>query len=78
MRRIGFDSESGQTNDFKISIHRFPAWRPSLKRQCRETGKLTCCAVRKDTFEAVDSGLVPSRVKLMTLKLVFTASLLGA
>ena len=27
---------------------------------------------------AVDSGLIPSRVKLMTLKLLFTASLLNA
>ena len=23
--RLGFDSESGQTNDFKIGIHSFPA-----------------------------------------------------
>ena len=27
---------------------------------------------------AVDSGLIPSRVKPMTLKLIFTASLLDA
>ena len=25
--RLGFDSESGQTNNFKIGIHSFPAWR---------------------------------------------------
>ena len=30
------------------------------------------------TSEALDSGLIPSRVKPMTLKLVFTASLLDA
>ena len=23
--RLGFDSDSGQTNDFKINIHSFPA-----------------------------------------------------
>ena len=30
----GFDSESGQTNDLKIGIHSFPAWRSALKGQC--------------------------------------------
>ena len=30
------DSKSGQSNDFKISIHSFPAWRSSLEGQCRE------------------------------------------
>ena len=46
----GFDSESGQTNDFKIGIHSFPAWRSALKGQCGEqAGKFTCCAVGKDT-----------------------------
>ena len=34
--------------------------------------------VRASTVRAVDSGLIPSRVKPMTLKLVFTASLLDA
>ena len=34
--------------------------------------------VRASASGAVDSGLVPSLVKLMTLKLVFTASLLDA
>ena len=29
-------SESGQTNDFIIGIHRFPAWRSALKGQCGE------------------------------------------
>ena len=29
--RLGFDSKSGQTNDFKIGIHSFPAWRSALK-----------------------------------------------
>ena len=32
---------------------------------------------RSSASEALDSGLIPSRVKPMTLKLVFTASLLG-
>ena len=27
----GFNSESDQTNDFKIGIHSFPAWRSALK-----------------------------------------------
>ena len=48
--RLGFDSESGQTNDFKIGIHSFPAWRLALKGQCGEqAGKFTCCAVGKGT-----------------------------
>ena len=34
--------------------------------------------VRASASGAVDSGLIPSRVKPMTLKLVFTASLLDA
>ena len=46
----GFDSESGQTNDFKIGIHSFPAWRSASKGQCGEpAGKFTCCAVGKRT-----------------------------
>ena len=28
-----FDCESGQTNDFNIGIHSFPAWRSALKGQ---------------------------------------------
>ena len=48
--RLGFDSESGQTNDFKIAIHSFPARRSALKGQCGEqAGKFTCCAVGKGT-----------------------------
>ena len=34
--------------------------------------------VRASAFGAVDLGLIPSRFKPMTLKLVFTASLLDA
>ena len=34
--------------------------------------------VRASTSEAVDSGLIPSGIKPITLKLVFTASLLDA
>ena len=33
---------------------------------------------RESVSEAVDLGLIPSRVKPMTLKLLFTASLLDA
>ena len=48
--QIVLDSESGQTNDFKIGIHSFPAWRSALKGQCGEqAGKLTCCAVGNGT-----------------------------
>ena len=34
---LGFDSESGQTNDSKIGIHSFPAWRSAFKGQCGES-----------------------------------------
>ena len=34
---LGIDSESGQTNDFKIGIHSFPAWRSAFKGQCGES-----------------------------------------
>ena len=45
-----FDSESGQTNDFKIGIHSFPTSRPAFKGQCGEqAGKHTCCADGKGT-----------------------------
>ena len=48
---LGFDSESGQTNDFKTGIHSFPARRSAFKGQCGEqAGKFTCCAVRKGTL----------------------------
>ena len=44
------DSESGQTNDFIIGIHSFPALRSALKGQCGEqAGKFTYCAVGKGT-----------------------------
>ena len=33
---LGFDSESDQTNDLKIAIHSFPAWRLVFKGQCGE------------------------------------------
>ena len=47
--RLGFDSESGQTNDFKIGIHSFAARRSALGGQCEEqAGKFTC-AVGKGT-----------------------------
>ena len=46
---LGFDSESGQTNDFKNGIHSFPAWRSALKGQCEEqAGKFSCCAVERE------------------------------
>ena len=48
--RFEFDSELGQTNNFKIDIHSFPAWRSALKEQCGEqAGKFPCCAVGKGT-----------------------------
>ena len=34
---LGFDSESGQTNDFKIGIHSFPARRSAFTGQCEES-----------------------------------------
>ena len=48
--RLGFDSESGQTKDFKIDIHSFLSGRSALKGQCGEQAdKFTCCAVEKGT-----------------------------
>ena len=53
---LGFAYKSGQTNNFKIGIHSFPAWRSALKGQCGEqAGKFTCCAVGKAL-----SGIPPS------------------
>ena len=47
---LGFDSESGQTYDFKIGIHSFPACRSAFKGQCEgQAGKFTCCTVGKGT-----------------------------
>ena len=34
---LGFDSESGQTTNFKIGIHSFPAWRSAFLVQCGES-----------------------------------------
>ena len=34
---LGFDFESGQTNDLKIDVHSFPAWRSTFKGQCGES-----------------------------------------
>ena len=34
---LGIDSKSGQTNDFKIGIHSFPARRSAFKGQCAES-----------------------------------------
>ena len=34
---LGFGSESGQTNDFKIGIHSFPARCSAFKEQCGES-----------------------------------------
>ena len=49
--RLGFDSESGQTNDFNFGIHSFPARRSALKGQCGEqAGKFTCSADGKGTY----------------------------
>ena len=48
---LGFDSESGQTNDFEIGIHSFPACRSAFKGQCeQQAGKFTCCTVGKGTY----------------------------
>ena len=50
LKLVFTDSESGQTNGFKIGIHSFPARRSALKEQCEEqAGKFTCCAVGKST-----------------------------
>ena len=48
--RIYFGVGSNQTNEFKIGIHSFPAWRLVLNRQCEEqAGKFTCYAIGKGT-----------------------------
>ena len=47
---LGFDSESGQTNDFKIGIRSFPACRSAFKGQCEEqAGKFSCFTIGKST-----------------------------
>ena len=46
----GLNSELGQTDDFKIGNHRFPAGRSALKGQFGEqAGKFACCAAGKGT-----------------------------
>ena len=48
--RLGFNSKSDQTNDFKIRSHSFPAGRSALKGQYgAQAGKFTCCAFGKGT-----------------------------
>ena len=48
--RLWYDFKSSQTNDFKIGIHSFPAWRSASKGHCEEqAGKFRCCAVGKGT-----------------------------
>ena len=47
-----------------------------MKLEVAEFNSLDGRVVRASPSEAVDLGLIPSRVKPMTLKLVFTASLL--
>ena len=44
------NSESCQTNDFKIGIHSFPALRSVLKGHCGEqAGEFACCTGKKGT-----------------------------
>ena len=58
----GFDSESGQTNDFKIGMHSFPTWLFALIGLCEEqAGKFTC-ALGKAL-----SGIPPSRRRQIAL-----------
>ena len=42
----------------------------------RKRGSMWPSGMERPSLQLVDSGLIPSRVKPMTLKLVFTASLL--
>ena len=37
--RLGFDSELGLTNDFKIGIYSFPTWRSSIKAAAWRTSR---------------------------------------
>ena len=62
---VEFDSESGQTNDFKINIHSFPAGRSALKEKCGEqAGKFTC-VVWKDTY--LDSPILVWWISLLQM-----------
>ena len=45
--RLGLDSESDQTDYFKIGIYSFPAWPSALKGQCGEQAGRFTCAVGK-------------------------------
>ena len=52
-----------------------------LKKQLNARAPLNSSdgrAVRTSAFGAVDSGLIPSQIKSMTIKLAFTASLVDA
>ena len=73
----GFDSESSQNNVCEISVLELPCLTFSNKRTAWKTSS-DGRAVRASTSGAVNSGLIPSRVKPMTLQLVFTASLLDS
>ena len=46
--RLGFDFKSGQTDDFKIGIHNFPAWRSAFRGQFeKQASKFTSWVVGK-------------------------------
>ena len=48
--RLGFNSKSGQTSDFKIGIHTFLAWRSALKESSvKKKPQFSCCVVVKGT-----------------------------
>ena len=57
---------------WKFTLIKQHAFKPWLNQSNSLDGRM----VRTSASGAVDSGLIPSRVKPMTLKLVFTASLL--
>ena len=49
--RLEFDSESSKTNDFKIGIHSFLAWRSALKElRGEQADKFTYSAVGNSTW----------------------------
>ena len=68
----GFDSKSGQNNGCEISILQLPCLTLSNKGTAWKTSS-DGRVVRASASGAVDSGLIPSRVKPMTLELVYTA-----
>ena len=61
---------SNDTEQLRNTIHEF--------HTCTDAKQLRRPMLRASASGAVDLGLIPSRVKPMTLKLVFTASLLDA